>query len=333
MNTYPLTGLRADNPLAFLAALGTLRIAAARFGNDEVRLRWQTTGGAWSALLEIDAAVEAQADIGTDIGTDAQAAVSVETCLCQTLQAWMQQPSAQAAFAIGDDLTLSLEAFRACSLKAASQASADDRAFADFIAAFGCDAVESLDNGKASGKMADTAFRTMSGAGHQHFLGFMRTLAADCTAEHLHRALFAAWRYDDPLESHTMRWDPVDDVRYALRWRDSSGDPERKRGGAMWGANRLAVEGLPLLPTMPGARGELATTGVSHSRAEGTVWTWPVWQVPCRVDTVRSMLALRQLQAVQPPRAELARMGICEVFRSQRIRQGKYRNFTPARAV
>lgn len=319
MNTrheFRLNGLRAENPLAFLAALGTLRASASAYGSDAVRMRWAADGDAWSPVLRL----EAQAAVD-DVG------------LCQALHEWMQRSSGRRAFDIGDDLTLTLDAFHQVSRQAAAKADVKDRDFADFVAAFGCDAVERVENGKPTGQMADTALRTMSGAGHQHFVGFMRKLAADCTPSHLQRTLFEAWRYDDPLESHTMRWDPTDDVRYALRWRDSSGDPERKRAGTMWGANRLAIEALPMLPTMPVAGGQLATVGFKTTRAEGTAWAWPVWDAWCSVETAKSLLALEQLQRPHPPRFELMRMGVAEVFKCYRIRQGKYRNLTPAHAV
>lgn len=308
-------GLRAEKPLGFLAALGALRVASGVHGTDRATLRWQAAGEAWTPLLRV------------------QGGSVDERQFVESLHVWMQRSSGRDAFAIGDDLTLSPQAFRMASEKAATQADAADHDHADFIAAFGCDAVEQVENGKASGKMADTAFRTMSGAGHQHFLGFMRTLAADCTPDHLQRTLFLPWRYDDPLESHTMRWDPRDDVRYALRWRDSSGDPERKRAGTMWGANRLAIEALPLFPTMPLSAVELGTVGFTFRRGDGTAWTWPVWEAHCSVDMVKTLLALPQLQASQPPRELLSRLGVAEVFRSWRIRQGKYRNLTPAQSV
>lgn len=326
MSEYQLTGLRADNPLGFLAAVGTLRTAAGAYGAQAVRMRWAVNNGAWSPLLRIG-------PVGSEGEASEQGATRPRAELVDRLDLILKGSTGRSAFDIGDDLTLSPAALRSVSQKAAFEALPQARDFADFIAAFGCDAVEAIENGKPSGRMADTAFRTMSGAGHQHFLGFMRTLTEDCTAAHLLRALFSPWRYDDPQESHTLRWDPMDDVRYALRWRDSSGDPERKRGGAMWGANRLAIEALPMFPTLPIERNELATTGFSSSRKEGTHWTWPVWTGWCSLDVVRSMLALQQLQAHHPPRTQLARMGIAEVFRCQRIRQGKYRNLTPALSV
>ncbi len=315
-NEFHLAGLRGDNPMAVLAALGALRTSASAFGRDAVHMRWHSESDVWRPVLGI-------------AGVDAMD----ETSFVNELHQRLQQGSGRQAFGIGDDLTLSPQAFRTVSQQAAIGSHADEREFVDFIAAFGCDGVELVENGKASGKMADTAFRTMSGAGHQHFLGFMRTLADDCKPEHLQRSLFAEWRYDDPLESHTMRWDPTDDVRYALRWRDSSGDPDRKRTGAMWGANRLAVEGLPMLPTVPVLHGQLATVGFTNTRETGAAWTWPIWDGWCSVDIVKSMLSLRSLQMTKPSRPDLEPLGVMEIFRCYRIRQGKYRNLTPGQPV
>jgi hypothetical protein len=172
----------------------------------------------------------------------------------------------------------------------------------------------------------DTAFRTMSGAGHQHFLKFMAELARVTTAPQLEAALFAAWRYKE--QKLSMRWDPGDDRRYALRWDDPSGDVIL----TVRGANRLAIEGLPLFPVAP-VGGGLETTGFGSPIGRAVYWTWPIWEPPLPLDTVRSVLALDTLQDARPDRRELAARGIAEVFRCERITIGKFRNFTPAQAV
>jgi hypothetical protein len=163
----------------------------------------------------------------------------------------------------------------------------------------------------------------MSGAGHQHFLGFMQQLAHATDLGNLREALFNVWRYRDDKPS--LRWDPNDDRRYALRWDNPSGDSIK----TVRGANRLAIEALPLLPAVPvGKRAE--TTGFTQERGRGVLWTWPIWHPPLSLDVVRSLLALREIQRETPDRGLLSRMGISEVFRCQRITQGKYRNLTPA---
>ena len=81
------------------------------------------------------------------------------------------------------------------------------------------------------------------------------------------------------------------------------------------------------LPTSAPLYGRLETTGFTRHKARGVVWTWPLWTARLWMDVLRSLLAL---QGVNPDRRVLAAMGIAEVYRSQRITQGKYRNFTPA---
>jgi len=45
---------------------------------------------------------------------------------------------------------------------------------------------------------------------------------------------------------------------------------------------------------------------------------------------LRSLMTLPELQNDEPDRHALAAMGIAEIYRCQRITQGKCRNFTPA---
>jgi hypothetical protein len=173
---------------------------------------------------------------------------------------------------------------------------------------------------------ADTAWRTMSGSGHQHFLKFINEICRITSLRQLQEALFGPWRYADI--GYSMRWDPADDRRYALRWKDPSEDKVTN----VRGANRLTIEALPLFPVMPTAR-TLETTGFRGSRSTDTFFTWPIWTVPITLDVCRSLLALAELQRDHPDTATLALIGVHAVFRSQRITVGKFRNFTPARQI
>jgi len=310
MTDFHLDGIDGGNPLGFLAALGTLATASSCLPGDSPRLTWSSRKGAWRPLLALRT-LRTREDLLDALHRDLSAAED------------------RRAFSIADNLSLACEAFRQNALQARDQADANNRSDADFISAFGSDAVEATSNGKPNGKIADTAFRTMSGAGHQHFLGTMRTLARDTTIAHLAKALFQEWRYDDPLEKHTMRWDPHDDVRRALRWHNPSGDPERRRNGSMWGANRLAIEALTLLPTAP-VRDRLRTTGFREIPRQGARWTWPIWTTPLGLDSVRSLLALSELQEEPPDRERLLMRGIAEIYRTRRITQDKYRNLVVA---
>jgi hypothetical protein len=294
-----MSGIDGGNPLGFLAALGVLRTTTRALPDANVRMMWQIEHGSWRPALICTLELSA--------GN-----------LLDHITPFLKGMGGHSAFAFADDLALSADEFRAIACAAFSQAGSADRTFADFVSAFGCETLVTLDK---EPKIQDTALRTMSGAGHQHFLGFMRELVEKTEMCHLHNALFMQWTYADDKPS--LRWDPVDDRRYALRWREPSGDPVR----TVRGANRLAIEALPLLPTAPVGK-TLDTTGFVQRRKEGVFFTWPIWELPISLDVVRSLVSLHELQLRSPDRRLLRTMGIVEVYRSQRITQGKYRNFT-----
>lgn len=112
-------------------------------------------------------------------------------------------------------------------------------------------------------------------------------------------------------------------------------------GNVSTACDRQAIEALPLFTTVP-IGGRLETVGFVQRRREGVRWTWPIWSDLLELDTCRSLL---QLADLEPPsqkaeaddqatwRDSLSRRGIAAVFQSQRITIGKFRNFTPARAL
>lgn len=297
----PLSGLDGANPLGFLAALGTLRTVSRVASEYQPKLLWRVEDGAWRPVLQtVD-------ELTQDL-------------LLTKLDDALKQMGGHAAWALGDNLNVSPASFRSYAASAARDAQPGNSAHADFAAAFASEAVIEVMPGKDA-VVSDTALRTMSGAGHQHFIGFMQQLVVLTNVKHVANTLFAPWRYDDDKPS--LRWDPEDDRRYALRWHEPSGDPIK----TMRGANRLAIEALPLLPVMP-RRGRLETTGFATSGSRATYWTWPIWSGPIGVDVVKSLLADRRLQGRAMNFRELERAGIPAVFRSQRLTVGKYRNFT-----
>lgn len=296
-----LRGLDGSNPLAFLAALGTLRILSLAAPRETVRMAWEQADGAWRPRVLPWHAGEAMLD---------------------SLQQGLDRKSGHAVFEFADNLNLPVTQFAqhvraACT---AAVAPGGDRGIADFLAAFGCEACAD-----DKGILEDTDLRTMSGAGHQHFLKFFRDIVAQTNVSHLERALLREWDYADPGRGLNLRWDPEDDRRYALRWQNPSNDPNT----TMRGANRLAMEALPLLPVMPTSRGA-ATTGFSGTGARNTFFTWPIWTGWLHVDVVRSLLAATD-SWLEPSRR--AALGVAAVFRSQRVTVGKFRNFTPAAAI
>lgn len=294
MPEIELTGLDGSNLLAYLAALGTLRVLTLAEPERCVRMSW-TDRGYWTPLVH---------------GTSADTPDELVDLLAQRV---CGEESVDDAWKIGKDLTLSCEQFGDKIREAVKGSGHEQRVTVDFLAAFGSDVYGA---GPKRELMSDTAFRTMSGAGHQHFLGFMLELAAGTDAEHLRRSLLAHWDYADGRPS--LRWDAADFRPHALRAVDPSGDPIK----TMRGANRLAIEALPLFPTAPQAR-KIRTAAFREVDGETEV-RWPIWTGPLELGTVASLLAAG---------GDGARPGVAQVYRAKRFTEGKYRNFSPSRAV
>ena len=219
-----LNGLDGSNPLAFLAALGTLRGLTLAWPERRIRLSW-TPLDAWRPCLHVDG----------DTPTEEETLAGLES--------FMERRPGHRALEIGDNLTIPADEFRSQALNSAGTASPEDRAGADFIAAFGCDAVADR-----QGRIQDTALRTLSGAGHQHFLRTMRELAERTAGDNLRRCLFAPWGRTDTL--YSLRWDPEDDRRYAHRWRD----PSKETAGTGVGRQPPGLRGPPPVPGCAGGR-------------------------------------------------------------------------------
>lgn len=299
-NELLLPGLDGSNPLAFLAALGTWRITDKLYPGT--RMRWTSHGGHWSPMLSF--ADEKPEDY------------------VERLFEALREMHNHKVFTFSQNLKLKpIEFQRLASEAVEHYHETSDTLSVRFLSAFGSEVTSN-----EQGDIQDTAFRTMSGAGHQHFLKTMNDLAGLTTREQIHDTLFHAWSYKE--EKIGFRWDPSEDKRYALAWKNPSQDTTMTQRGA----NRLAVEALPLFPTAP--MGEhLETTGFRGHRSHDTFWSWPLWDACINLETARSLLALREVTEAEPDAESLSSRGIVAVFRSQRITTGKFRNFTPATQI
>ena len=309
MGEIECRGMDGSNPLAFLASLGLLRTLSLARPDWDVRMGWRIKGTCFPFL-------KTSSDL-------------TEEDLLDVLDQGLKSRQGHEALDSGDDIKATPEEYRSLKSRAIDASSPQHRAFADFVGALAGEVV--VENNDPE-HVQDTAFRTMRGAGNQHFLKIMRMLAKETEREHLDRTLFRPWDYADGIKSHSLRWDPLDYSPHAYRWRDPSADPRRNKSGGMWGANRLAVEGLPLLP-VAAESGRLETTGFRGHGANNTYWTWPVWEPPICTEEVRSALAIEELQGERLNGSVLRERGIEAVFRSQRFVDGKFRNFTPGERI
>ncbi|BBF93942.1 type I-G CRISPR-associated protein, Cas3-extension family [Blastochloris tepida] len=322
---HRLDGLEPDNLLAFLALLGLLRALEAvdrAGGAAELRPRaaWDVERPPLRPVLHL-----ARPLTQTEVAEAAAAGVA-------TLASAHE-------FDGRADLDHPRDVARG--LLEAAAASPEGRERADLLAALMSDAAVKDAKDPATAPVDPTPLCLLFGQGHQHFLDRLASVprtaappprgrgkaavtlsAADC----LNEALFKPWHRDDP--TFAFRWDPAEDVRYALLAGDPT-DPAYK-AGTQHGANRLAAVGIAALTLAPEPRaGRVRPTilgGMSDER--GFSFAWPVWRAPATLAAIRALLGHPGLRR---PDA-LAHLGVDHVLVARRISVGKFMNFTRARA-
>lgn len=257
-----LTGLDGSNPLAFLAALGTLAILDRVDNVDKPRMDWVRNGGAWRPRL--------YSNIGNEqFGSRLLAALS--DVYTVTKKIW--QTNKKLPFSVTD--------FHNLSSKLAMDAEAHNRLAVDLVAAFG---VDLFSNNK--GEFLDTALRMVrSGDSDGSGLPAYATwIIENTTIEHLRQLVDSSLPLD---EGRSLRWDPAEHRTRALQW----GDPSKENILSRRGLNRLALEALPLFPTVP-VNAEAATVGFArNSDSYGETFTWPIWTSPLPLSVIRSLCA------------------------------------------
>ena len=316
---HRLDGLEPDNLLAFMALLGLLRSLEEARPDWRPRVFWTVD----EAPLRPALLVPETAD---------------ESAILEAVSKGLDTLSKHHDFGGLLDIALSPEE-AARRLRKAAAGAGETSYTADLWAALFSDAAKSRD-----GKKVDpTPVCLMFGQGHQHFLERLasvprkgtppdrgtgrrkiRVSEADCLRE----ALFAPWARPDATRS--FRWDPNEDVRYALRARDPT-DAKTKET-TQHGANRLAAVGTSVLTVVPKRRSgtvKLAILGGGR-RADGQFFVeWPIWREPISLPCIRILLGHPHLDRL----GTRAAFGIVERRRAQRISFGKFMNFTRADTV
>lgn len=293
-----LPGLDGSNPLAFLAALGTLRVAARAYPSSDPLLSWTLRDGLYRPTLIISGNTPANDFVQS---------------LYQNLETDPgRHPTAFLDGLHGSDLptvhNLLLEA-------ATSSPSTPVLAFCAVL-------VSDASTDPAASSQIQIARR-------DYLWGNIQSIIRQTTREHLRRTLLQSWDYADALENQSLHLDPSEDRRYANQWHKPTSDPTRATRGGMLGANRLAIEALPFFPAI-GKGAKLQTLGFQGNRADNTWWTWPIWEPPLSADSVVSVLGLAELQSERPDARALGPRGVMAAFRSQRILVGKTLNLTPS---
>jgi CRISPR-associated endonuclease/helicase Cas3 len=297
-----LPGLDGANPLGFLAALGLFRV----LDQGGLRMSWASSGGTWVPALHPSAGETLEED-------------RLVTTLSYRLATSIDTHAAHLIIELGE-VADHEDRRRQLFIDIAS---GTDRGRMDWTAALASDFAPA-----ASINQLQTTRR-------DYFLGNVISVVTRTNGEHLRRAIFHAWDYADALDNQSLHLDPSEDRRHAHQWNKPAGDPDRKTHGGMLGANRLALEAIPLFSSFP--EGEtLRTLGFTGSRSTDTRWTWPLWGVGLSLPTVRSLLASETLQKGSLNDSDVAALraqGVVAVYRTYRILVQKTPNFTPVQCL
>ncbi|NVB39802.1 hypothetical protein G6O69_18305 [Pseudenhygromyxa sp. WMMC2535] len=333
-----LTGLDAQDPLGFLAALGCLAALTEqlrRAGEPEPAMYFELDAAIpvpvlCSALADGDAVIELlQADL------DALAGRGRDHDRDRDRDHEEDGPDPFLAFSYADDkgnqvrdLKPKPADFRRVAQEWIAAAEPGARRSVDWAAAVLTD-VATDNNGNAK------PFALHFTAGQQRFLTIAHELMHGAGSkprergvdrEDLRAAVFGPWPNDRQLK--VFSWSPTQDRPYALRAIDPSSDQKLGTPGADW----LALRGLVLLSSAPSSAGRrwgIRTGGVEGRWKDGR-FSYPLWPRPLGEDLVRSLL--RHPAVCEKPSASALRSlprGVevltCRISRSE---QGGYGAFS-----
>ena len=240
---------------------------------------------------------------------------------------WLEMLSSVVPFPelrLGKHLDSTCHEFRGAAVDILQCSSLRGREQLDMLAAFASDGCFD----EKSKRIQATPFCFATGSGHQFFLDTARQLVSRVTQERIYAALFEPWIHVD--ETLSMRWDPVEDRRYALMSMDPT--DSKNKATTNWAANLVAYRGLQLLPSFPTQSG-LKTAAFPLRQ----YFVWPIWEGPLSVEVVRSILLLPALAAQEIDLAAIRALGLKAVYRAERIIVGNPPlhkvNFSPATAL
>ena len=319
MNTrrvHRLDGLEPDNLLAFLALLGLMRAIEESRPNWIPRVCWDVNRSPIRPVLSVSESVDTE---------------MIATVIAKGLNSLARYHDFNGL----RNLTLS----PADATKKLHTAIENNPYTADLWASL----INNAAADRKRKKVKPTPLCLLFGQGHQHFLsrlasvpketeppprGIGRSKTKISEIQCLKEALFAPWKRPD--NTNSFRWDPCEDVRYALRATDPT-DLKTKET-TQHGANRLAAIGLSALTVVPQIRtGEiqLGVLGGGRDRNGYFIFTWPIWCNLISLATIRSLLGHPSLNDLMTQKE----LGIFECRRTRRISAGKFMNFTRAESI
>jgi hypothetical protein len=287
MTNIELTGIRADLPIGFMAAIGCLRVCQRMEEFRGSKLSWATSGGSFSAVLHSPSSATADQLVLALL-------VDVKRATERPELNWRPKLKGLDPATFHD---------------AADHAVEGGGEAAQWFAAFACETAKDRE-----GYLEPTPL-DMTG-GPQEFLGGICELAqklsttpkskkAKTPEQAFREALFGPWRYED--DQHSLGWDPTTIKLGAF----TNQAPTKMANAGVMAAVWLAFESLPMFPVFS-ARD---IRGFERARREW-IFSWPVWESPLSLDAIGSFLALEA--------DDMIAHGAAAVYQSRRFYLNKY---------
>lgn len=256
-----LPGLDGANPLAFLAALGVLRLLSIKNPHLKSKLAWDEALFPTLHLHQIITQNE----------------------LLKLVQKGLRSIVDDGVAKFGDIIGIGMESYGEFiqeSLDKANDAEARNRLL--FASAYGSPAVSD----EKKGTVVPSLLSFSNGQGGKLLLKDFRTLVSQVDSERLAAALFCPWRYEDEGKP-TFRWDP-NDMRMGAFMATDPGSTDTQ---SVLAANALAFVGMSFLTSFP-AHNKLQTVAFRAINGEAHL-VWPIWSPPLDADSVNALLQQR----------------------------------------
>jgi hypothetical protein len=277
-----LTGLDAQDPLAYLASLGCLLAVSdrcRRAGLAAPAMYFELAGVPTPLLCGPFPDEEALLDM---LVADLEAVAGRDGSPRDRFLTFHYDDEGSPV----RDLKPPLGEFRRFAQSLIEVSSRDDRRTIDWAAATLTDAA--ADRSKINAKPFALHFT----AGQQRFLTVALELldgagpkaaSRPVDRDDLRAAVFGPWPNDRDLK--VFSWSPTQERAYALRAADPSTDKKLGTPGADW----LALRGIALLSSAPVGT-KIETSGVRGKWKTGGTFSYPIWPTPLDEDAVRALL-------------------------------------------
>jgi hypothetical protein len=303
---FCLSGLRANDPLAFLAAIGVVRSLEKLDTVESPQIAWQNQGSNWTPVLETGSPLTRKR-------------------LVRLLYQYLDQDTTELRYTLSDtdpvDKLSNLETQEFRTLFESVETGSETE---QVLASYATDAFQGHpDTAEFNTREQGTALTRLNLAEYSGPLGFLknqRRLISETTIQKLHRTLFELWDFDDDASRcRTMRWSPTDARRGAYTGLDPTNVSKR----TMHGANQLAIEGSRLYTVVPKAT-DSATVGFVRLSDNTQVFQYPLWTSPISASVISTLLTHPAVLSQSPTVERID--GVNKVLRAEIEINDRYRN-------